>query len=176
MINKARVVLFKAQNKDNKHLLNFKEASKSFLSTKTDEELTTTFKHFCDEHPLYKCRFYVSVNTRDDEKVRKAMMHYLLDNKPPLSKLQQLVVSVADKPENRASNKWLLDMDEQLSEKQRIKFLLDVGEKTEVEKANVTPDGVQVVVSHGFDTRELCKAYPNLEVKHDALFLVDTNF
>ncbi len=176
MVNKARVVLFKARNKDNKHLLDFKEVSKSFLSSKSDEELATKFKQFCNENPTYKCRFYVSVNTRDDEKVRKAMMHYLLDNKPPLSKLQQRVVSIADKPENRASNKWLLDMDEQLTEKQRIKFLLDVGEKTEVEKAKVTPNGVHVVVSHGFDTRELCKLYPNLEVKRDAMFLVDTNF
>ena len=43
------VVLFISRNKDNKDIENFKERRKAFITTKTPEELETTFKHFVED-------------------------------------------------------------------------------------------------------------------------------
>lgn len=58
-------------------------------------------------------------------------------------------------------------MDEQLSQDKYVDFIhdVDLASNNAVEYVKQTPNGYHVVVSHGFDTRDLYNKYPNLEVK-----------
>lgn len=132
MENKLRVVLFVSRNKDNKHLHNYTQRKKSFLSNKTVEELESKFKSFVKEG-LYGefCRMYVSVNRRDEDKVRKALMHEMLDNEVDLTKLDSKLASLAAKKNCTAEKKWMFDFDSEdnnllneFNELDILKFLL----------------------------------------------------
>ena len=49
MENKLRVVLFVSRNKDNKHLPNYTQRKKSFVTKKSVEELEETFMDFVNK-------------------------------------------------------------------------------------------------------------------------------
>lgn len=169
-----RVVLFTSRNKDNKELPFFKERTKAFLTTKTVEELKDEFDLFVEKGRLKETsRFYISVNERDNSKVQKALMHYLLDNDINMASLPSKIASVASKKENALTNKWMFDYDD---DKSKIdEFIADVTELyLDVPEKFETPNGYAVVVKRGFDTRELLKKWGKVELKRDAMLCIDS--
>lgn len=167
---KTHTVLFVSRNKDNKHLDEHKQRSKTFLSDKSIDELMDKFDRFVDGGVQgEESRFYISVNARCPEKTRKALLHYFLDaDNLPLYKYESAVVSVASKPKNRAENKWLFDYDD---DQEKIEeFLAELrcraGDDV-IDTAQKTKSGYAVVVSKGFDTRELLDKWGNVSLHRD---------
>lgn len=152
-----RVVFFCSRNKDNADVPNFEQRNRKFLSTKSDEELMERFEEFVFSGvPGEFCRFYTSVNARDNAKVSRALMHWLVDHPDQeMDHIESRVVSIAAKSECAAEKKWMFDFDADpalLDE-----FIADVkacDDKVELE-AFPTPNGLCVVASRGFDTRKL---------------------
>ena len=179
MTENLKVVLFTSRNKDNKHLEHFKQRSKTFLTTKDkdDKTLIDEFENW-SEQGLYgeTSRFYISVNSRDSDKINKAFLHYLLNN-PQISPASypQRVASVAAKKENASEFKWLFDFDEK---KELItEFISDIKKESNLTDEEIefseTVTGFAVIVKHGFDTRNIIKKWKNVELKRDDMLLVD---
>ena len=165
-----RVILFASRNKDNKHIAGFKERRKSFVSNLTDEELIEEFSSFVEKGVEGEfSRLYVSINTRDEAKVHKAFMHWLIDHPDcDLTRLESKVASLAAKPECRETKRWMFDFDE--DESRYEEFARDVylcDPQVKLEKFR-TPNGLCVVADRGFDTRGL-KKWANVELKKDAM-------
>lgn len=176
MAKDLKVVLFLSRNKDNKHLEGFKGRTKSFLSSRSVGELREEFNIFVNEGVEGEMsRFYHHVNSRDNNKVRKALMHYLLDHEDTnMASIEQRVASLASKKENARESKWLFDFDEDT--KKLDEFLEDVNTYSSSETLVAdykTPNGHAVVVSQGFDTRELLAKWSNVELKRDDMLCVD---
>lgn len=90
------VVLFTSRNKDNKHIENFKERRMSFVTNKTPRELLSEFEAFVKNGlDGEMSRFYISVNSRSNTKVQKALIHYLIDNEINIAKLPSILASIA---------------------------------------------------------------------------------
>lgn len=152
------VVLFISRNKDNKDVANFKERRKSFITTKSPEELERTFKYFVkDGVDGEMSRFYYSVNARDANKVRKQLLHFLIDEDFNLAYLDGKLASIAAKKECAKTKRWMFDFD--LDNNVEVsKFLTDISKcvteplHTEIRK---TPHGYAIITERGFDTRKL---------------------
>lgn len=152
------VVLFISRNKDNKDVENFKERRKSFITTKTPEELNNTFKHFVEDGVDGEmCRFYYSVNSRDATKVKKQLLHFLIDEDFNLTHLDGKLASIAAKKECAKTKRWMFDFDS--DDKIKVsEFLTDISKcvteplETEIRK---TPHGYAIITERGFDTRQL---------------------
>lgn len=172
-MSELRVVLFVSRNKDNKDVAGFKERKLPFLTSKTDEETLDEFEDFVKKGVVGEMsRFYASVNTRDEDKLYKALLHYLIDN--PNVKLQSItgkVASLASKPENRKTKKFLLDCDVEKNELHSILEYLMNMTNTEVFEVYETVNGYGIITS-GFDTRELLEKFPNVELKRDGQKLI----
>lgn len=176
------VVLFKSRNKDNKELEGFKERTVSFVTGKDYasgyEGIRRKFKSFAEEGvegELSRC--YMSLNDRDPEKVNKALLHYLIDH-PEMNpaSLPQKVAGIAARTENRAESKWFFDFDEK-GQLKAFRFRKLVSEYSGIPMNKIpqikTINGWAIIVDHGFDTRELLKEYPDVELKRDDLLLID---
>lgn len=176
MTDKLKVVLFRSRNKDNKHIEGFKERRRSFVSTKTPKELMDSFDAFVEKGvPGEVSRFYHSVNARDNSKIRKALIHYLIDHEDfDVTKLPGKTASIASLTENAAEKRWLFDFDE---EKHLIgDFLNDVRQEVPFGVDIIphqTPNGYAVIVGRGFDTRELLKRWSKVDLKRDDMLCVD---
>lgn len=176
MSKDLKVILFVSRNKDNKLLPDFKERRKSFLSDKSIDELAVGFNEFVNQGLSGEmCRFYQGVNNRDNEKIRRSLIHYLVDN-PELnmSKVNRKIASLAAQKENASEKKWLFDFDEK-SEILLNEFLNDI--RVHVKEAEhiswyITPNGYAVVVNRGFDTRELLKKWSDVSLKRDDMLCV----
>lgn len=171
MTGNLRTVLFCSRNKDNSEIENFKERKMSFLTSKSDEELLDEFEDFTARGLRGEfCRFYRSVNRRDENKVRKGLLHKLIDVEDmSMAELPQKVASIASKSENRAESKWLFDFDS-LDKDKLIEFVDDIAEIGKVETAIFrTPNRYAVITEHGFDTRELLSKWKDVELKRDGL-------
>lgn len=172
---KLKVVLFISRNKDNKDVEGFKKRSESFLSTKSTEELYEDFDSFVAKGVEGEfSRFYHHVNARDNDKIRRALLHYLIDHENVnMAALPQRVASIASKTENRAESKWLFDFDDELH--LINDFVQDVRKEvpSHVEVVpHQTPNGHAVVVGQGFDTRELLERWEHVELKRDDMLCV----
>lgn len=177
MTNKnLKVVLFVSRNKDNKLLVGFKERKKNFLTTKEPEELQKEFNAFVNDGLVGEVsRFYISVNSRDNEKIQQSLQHYLLDNNVDMSKIDSKIASIAAKQENALEHKWLFDCDfKDMLEMDRFKWEII---RKYLPEGNFlikeTLNGYALVVHQGFDTRELLAKYPDVELKRDAMLLFD---
>lgn len=152
------VVLFISRNKDNKDVENFKERRKSFITTKSPEELKRTFEHFVKDGVNGEMsRFYYSVNARDANKVRKQLLHFLIDEDFNLAHLDSKLASIAAKKECAKTKRWMFDFD--LDNNVEVsKFLTDIRKcvteplHTEIRR---TPHGYAIITERGFDTRKL---------------------
>lgn len=178
-MEELRVVLFTSRNKDNKGLEGFKKRTKSFLSTKTEDELAPEFKAFRGEGVEGEfSRFYLSVNGRDNDKIRKGLLHYLIDHEEQsMAGIPQRVASIAAKAENRKESNWLFDFD---GDPERIQeFIHDVRDSTEnnlIIQTFITPNGFAVVVNQGFDTRELLDKWEDVTLMRDDMLCVDWGY
>lgn len=161
-----RAILLTARKKDNPELK--KDISKSYLSSKQDETILEDLDNFSKEHPNLRLRAYVSVNTRDTEKTKRALQHALIDDTIDLEKIESKLAGIASKPENSLTKKWLFDCD--LEPGKFEDFLVDLENyyKGSYEKYK-TPNGFGVIVEHGFDTREILEKYKDVELKRDGL-------
>ena len=178
------VVLFISRKKDNEHIEGFKKRKKEMLVDESmDEcEVTKAFEKFVSEGlPEETSRFYMTVNNRDYDKVKKALIVKLLqDDNVKLTNMDSLVCSVAMKPENAAEKKWLLDYDS-LDFAPNCEFRLDLlnamkdetGKCTNHYEAYKTVNGWHIIVEHGFDCRYLLERYKGVvELKKDGMRLI----
>lgn len=174
------VVLFISRNKDNRNVENFTERKQSFVyhsvNPMTDERLKEKFKDFLsDGVPGENCRLYVSVNRRDEEKAKKALMVELITKDDiKLSRIAAVTASICAKKENAAEKRWMFDFD--IDNEGKLKeFVSDIkkicpGMAVETHK---TPHGYAVIVEHGFDTRKLFEKWTeDVTLKRDDMLLI----
>lgn len=170
------VVNFMSRNKDNKNVPNFKPRVQSFLYESDDDvALIKKFEKFvADGVPNEFCRLYVGINAVDEQKVKKELAKFLVDEafSPSnwnLTNLNNKVVSLASLSCNKRGKKWLFDCD--IEDVDDFEAFCEDAKKCggEVEDWGFTPNGYFVVTSRGFDTRKLLKKYPMVELKKDAM-------
>lgn len=183
------VVLFTARNKDNKDINGFEERRCAFLrhlpgTTEPGEKLNGLFARFVDEGvPGETSRIYISVNARDQKKIKKMLMHQLIDDsltggELALTHMDTAVTSIAAKKECAAERKWLFDVD--LSDTDFVSRFCEYIRSNCGVEANYykTPHGFGVITSHGFDMRILEKMdgykenKENITLKRDDLLCV----
>lgn len=174
------VVLLISRNKDNRNVENFTERKQSFVchsvNPMTDERLKEKFKDFLSNGvPGETCRLYISVNKRDEEKAKKALMVELITKDDvKLSRIAAITASLCAKKENAAENKWMFDFDID-NESKLEEFVSDIKEicPDMVIETHRTPHGYAVIVEHGFDTRKLLEKWgKDIELKRDDMLLV----
>lgn len=170
-----RIVIFKTRNKDNKHLPEFKETVKAYLTEEPVKITEEKFQKFAEEHQGEFCRLYMSVNDRDMSKTQKALQHLLIDQQIDLSKISEKVVSLAAKKENALTKLWLFDIDDKNIDLEAFKNDVKIYSKDPdiVQVLRKTPNGYALIVEHGFDTRELLKKWEDVELKRDAYICWD---
>ena len=174
------VVLLISRNKYNRNVENFTEIKQSFVyhsvHPMTDERLKEKFKDFLSGGvPGETCRLYVSVNKRDEEKAKKALMVELITKDDvKLSRIAAITASICAKKENAAENKWMFDFD--INDESKLKeFVRDIKDLNVVShiETHRTAHGYAVIVEHGFDTRKLLDKWgKDVELKRDDMLLV----
>lgn len=172
------VHLFVSRRKDNADISGFVPRKKSFVAYE-GKDVSDSFADFVSEgQPGEYCRHYISVNPRDEDKVRDEIVIHLLRVRPSVTKIPSLTASIASRPECAAEHRWLLDFDSADPQKAE-EFMADLKEIFSEEEAkqievHPTPNGYAIVVPHGFDTRELQKKWLSLfENKRDAMLFAD---
>ena len=169
------VAMFVSRNKDNKNVENFKQRSYSFLTQKYAEELKREFGNFANQGVQGEMsRFYMSVNERKIEVIRKSLLHYLIDHEDTsLTNLDKLVASLATKKGTALTQKWLFDYD---WDEDMIDFFIGSleleGVKNEEVSLTKTPNGYAIVTEHGFDTRQLLSHWKSVELKRDGMLFI----
>ncbi len=170
----VRVVLFVSRNKDNKDILGFKQRRFSFLTSRKPEELKNDFHYFVSQGvPGEMCRFYMSVNTRDLKKVKKALIHKLIDSDTAKELLhsESYIADIAALKENALTKYWLLDVD--TKDPLVLSMIRSViSPYTDVLGEAETPNGHHIVTEHGFDTRRFLEAFPQVTIKRDDMALI----
>ena len=166
-----KAAFFVSRNKDNKDVPGFKERKRVFLYDEATDNWHSRFDRFVKEGlPGEFCRFYVSVNERDMEAVRKELICRLVkDEGINLKRIESTIVSIAMKKENAANDAWLFDFDEDDYER-LLQFRDEVAKYTMfVPRVYKTPNGFAIISEVGFDTRELLEHWPNVELKRDGM-------
>ncbi len=159
------IVLFKSRNKDNKGLDGYHERQVSFVTKEPADSdvLRREFNAFIlNGIPGEMSRMYYSVNERDEEKVRKALTHLLIDNPDiNLCSLPSKLASIAAAKECAKTSRWLFDFD--LNDEEAAKqFAGDISWVTEgavTVSIHKTPHGYAIIASRGFDTRQLMEKW-----------------
>lgn len=173
------VVLFVSRNKDNSHIEDFKERRKSFI-TKDDmdsEHLINKYMDFVNKGQIGEmCRMYYSVNSRDEDKVYKDLLHFLIDTPDfNLCSMDSKLAGIAATNSNAKSKHWMFDFDIDDNTKM-LEFVNDIYNinKDINVTTHKTPHGYAIIVDHGFDTRELYKKWDPKDVtlKRDDLLCV----
>ncbi len=160
------VVVFCSRNKDNKGLKDFKQRHQSYLIRTNNlwdghnvedleiyEKIRIKFNEFvkdgvCDE----LCRYYVSINPRNESKIKKALLlHLIVNNNYDIVDMNRIVTSIAMKQENADKRMWLIDYDtnDNLGE-----FMHDISSYDTAEdfvSLYATPHGYHFITAHGFD-------------------------
>lgn len=173
------VYLMRSRNKDNKDIPNFKQRDKTILGYKENEDkIIEEFKSFAAKGvPGEQTRLYRSVNSRNEEKIRKELVIRLLRDNPSITQLDRTLASVAQQAQNRDESKWLFDFDVN-DNNLVIKFILDVHRYSYIPLRYIekykTPHGYAVIAEHGFDTRGLMEEWKDYDItlkKDELLFL-----
>lgn len=154
------VVFMVSRNKDNKHLLNFKQRTKTLLLEKADKQiLDDLFNDFVRKGQDNEVsRMYISFNEINVKQLNKHLVTYLINNDFAYNpaKINSLLCSYAMQTDCLETKHWLFDYDS----KDGIEdFVNEVSQYTDVLYANPTPNGYAVVTEHGFDTRDLLKKF-----------------
>lgn len=172
-----RVCLLVSRNKDNRCVENFVERRRSFITTKTRDELAEEFDNFVNHGVEGEmCRMYLSVNARDNTKIHKELLHFLIDNPDfNLAHIQSKIAGIAAKKECTLEKKWMFDFDCEDEDKLN-EFMEDIMMSTNDiigATSYTTPHGYAIIVSHGFDTRELIEKWGDIvTLKRDDLLCV----
>lgn len=184
----CHVVLFVSRNKDNdrsgRKIEGFKERRRAFITDEPfdSERLKKKFNDFVEEGVAGETsRFYYSVNARHVPTVRTKLLHFLIDNpKFNLSCINGKIAGLAAEADCAAERKWLFDFD--IKDTDVIQEFLDelserAGEEVDIEVVKPTPNGYAVVISRGFDYRELCNDYrwkDYVECKKDDMLYIES--
>lgn len=189
---KLRVYLMASRSKDNQDVEGFVPRRRSFLSYEDHDYIARKFREFVSGGlPGEMCRLYESVNARDEEKVKKALLVKLIsDDDIHIGRINSICTGVAAEKECAAEKRWLIDFDS-----------LDEGMLAEVEEYIVrqlitdsrrskqgqiseqaarclvhhqrTPNGYAILVPWGFDSREFAEKYRDVcTIKKDDLLCV----
>lgn len=154
------VVLFVSRNKDNKDLPDFTERRMSFVTKDAlnSDKLAIKFKHFVDEGQKGEvCRLYYSVNSRDEDKVYKDLLHFLIDTPDfNLCSINSKLAGIAAVNSNAKTKRWMFDfdIDDDTKAEEFITDIKTIDAEIEVIK-HKTPHGYAIITSRGFDTRTL---------------------
>ena len=171
------IVLFVSRNKDNKDVPNFVERRKSFITTKdisfNTSALLQEFINFTKEGVDGEMsRMYVSVNSRDGQKIHKQLLHFLIDNPDfNLCSIQSKLAGIAAQKDCAKEKKWLFDFDINNYAKAN-EFMEDIKniEPNIDMTIYFTPNGYAIVTNRGFDTRKLFEKWTdNVTLKRDAM-------
>lgn len=172
------VFLFASRNKDNHNVNDFKQRKYSFVSNHPIEDFKSEFERFVESgKPGETSRWYVSVNSRNPEKLYKSVIHYLIDNpEVDFSQFNRILASLANKPEMSLTHRFLFDFDGDSNLIDEIKAMIvkesgpsiSKGHQQSIEVFN-TYHNSGFIVEHGFDTRQLLADYPDLTLKRDAM-------
>lgn len=187
-----RVHLFCSRNKDNEDVEGFRQRRRAFVANDSDgASVARRFERFVAEGVLgERSRWYASVNARDPERVRRELMHKLIDGESDLTRADALIAGIAARRECAAEGRWLFDFDDSSScgYKHVAEFKGDLKAAggfaacAEVDSIEVhkTPHGYAVIAPHGFDTRELLAKWGcrddigvAVELKRDDMLLRD---
>ena len=174
------VYLMHSRKKDNKDIPNFKERTKTILEYRENEDkVIEAFKSFAANGlPGEQTRLYRSVNSRNEEKIKEALVIRLLKDSPSVTKLNCTLASVAQQVQNRDESKWLFDFDMD-NEDIVTRFICDVHSYSYIPvryiEKHKTPHGYAIITEHGFDTRELMEKWKDYDItlKKDALLFLD---
>lgn len=173
--SKLNVVIFVSRNKDNRNIPGFKERHMSFVTTKpmNHESLQNLFIDFVNNGVAGETsRFYHSINHRDNDKIVKELMKYLIDNpETNVALLESKIASIAAHKENAKTKRWLFDFDIDDDEVANnfVNDIMSYDPLIKVEKYK-TPNGYAIITSHGFDTRGLLEKWPeNVTLKRDSM-------
>lgn len=186
-------VFFTARNKDNKDIYGFMQRKRSFLYHIPDiehipETVRKRFEQFVKEGlPGELSRMYVSINPRDPVKIKRELMHELIDDrlptKTPLAHMDTVVVSIGMRKGMSTTRHWMFDFDSEDGELLHA-FISDIEEIME-QKPTIhrTPHGYAVICERGFDMRKLDNAWDEyitdgkqeriITLKRDDLLCVD---
>lgn len=166
-------VFFTARNKDNKgHIEGFRERKSAFLfhlpspeTALSNKTVAKRFEQFTNDGlPGELSRMYVSLNARDVVKIKRELMHLLIDDalpgRTPESNMDTVMVSIAMRKGMNKEKRWLFDYDIPVNREDPKEFARDIMERTKENgavKAEVfpTPHGAAVITDHGFDVRLL---------------------
>lgn len=169
-VRPLNVVLFVSRKKDNKKIEGFKERRMAFLTHESivSTKLNVQFNNFVSEGLQGEMsRMYYSVNSRNEQKVHKELLHFLIDNPAfNLCTLGAKTAGIAMRHSNAETKRWLFDFD--INNQEQLKeFVADI---PCVATTYATPNGFAVIVDHGFDTRALLKKWgENVALKRDDL-------
>lgn len=167
------VVLMISRNKDNASIPFFKGRKRAQFRTFDLEKIKNDFNHFVQDGKKGEyCRLYISLNSRNVEKVQKELLHLLIDKEICFDYLEPTVAGIAAKRENANEKKWFFDFDTQCGLDEFLNDILEIDETTKPEAIR-TPHGYAVIVQHGFDTRDLLKKWNNVTLKRDDLICYD---
>ena len=169
-------IMFRSRNKDNKDVKGFKQRTKVFLTRENPEEFYYLFNEFVSEGmPGEMSRFYVSVNLRNEDRIKKLLAIKLIQNEEvDITKIQAIASSIADLKECAETNKWFFDYDSLQNADDFVRDVISYG-KFGVADIIVhrTPHGSAVIVPHGFDTRELLEKWKDVDLKRDNKLCLD---
>lgn len=152
------VVLFSSRNKDNADVENFKPRRKARLRTRNMDSILRDFYHFARNGCVGEMsRLYISVNARDINKVRKQLIHELIDEEDfNFTYIDSKLASIGAKKECALEKKWMFDFDvDDMAE--LGKFIDDIKQidNEVMYEIHKTPHGYAVITNRGFDTRTL---------------------
>lgn len=163
-VRPLNVVLFVSRKKDNKEIEGFKERRMAFLTYEPigSAKLNIQFDNFVSEGLQGEMsRMYYSINSRNEQKVHKELLHFLIDNPTfNLCALGAKTAGIAMQHSNAETKRWLFDFD--INSCERLKeFVEDIHncDCSCVTATYATPHGFAVIVDHGFDTRTLLKKW-----------------
>ena len=164
IVRPLNVVLLVSRKKDNKKIEGFRERRMAFLTHEpiTSAKLNIQFDNFVSEGLQGEMsRMYYSVNSRNEQKVYKELLHFLIDNPTfNLCTLGAKTAGIAMRHSNAETKRWLFDFDIN-NEEQLKEFVADIHncDCSCVATTYATPHGFAVIVDHGFDTRALLKKW-----------------
>lgn len=163
------VIMFKSRNKDNQGLLDFKERTRAFLVNEDYDEnkVREKFNDFIAHGVKGEtCRWYITINTRNPEVIKKHLIAELaLNDELDIAKIENKVISIAQRPECAATKHWMFDVD---VEDENIKWQIinELRLRATVIEINPTPHGCHVIVERGFDTREIIEKWKDYVTLH----------
>lgn len=155
------------RNKDNNNLSGKELCIRHIIK---DEKDINILKYKASVIGFGVWRIYRTVNKRDFIRAKKALIHYLIDNEEKYF-IESIWKTILLKPENKAENKFLLDID---ADYEKYKSVIEYLIKSNIDilEENKTPNGFHII-TNGFDTREIINKFDFLEIKKDALFFIE---